>query len=479
MELSRPIKRPELAIPEKRKKLKYRSQPYFNLFNYGRHIGYQTRANCCYWVARYRTKEGTYCQHRLGVTDDVHPADGKVIFNYSQACELARVWFKEIKNLTNAAQERPIGIRRHLVFSPTGGTFTIGHALHDYVEWKRLSAAKTHFETLLSRINHHIVPRLASMPVSEFSGDAHRKFLKDVMETPARRGNQKEGPFVPIQRMDEDTLRKRKKTANTLSSILRVALRMAWENGHIDDERAWRKLRRLPVVDKPRMLHLSRAECRDLLKECRPDVRTLVLGALYTGCRATELLRMKCLDVGRDGYGVYIMPVKRYRARFVFLPDEAMIWFLSLINGRKPDEYVFMREDGKPWYNRSYRWMYDAAIRAAGLPKEFTFHGLRHTYASQLVQAGATVYAVAEQLGHSNPTTVLNTYGHLSPQIRESEVRQRFTILDSGNAHAAEQQAEELRAWRASMQGGNGETYARISNLSPTGDQSDILPRVI
>ncbi len=59
-----------------------------------------------------------------------------------------------------------------------------------------------------------------------------------------------------------------------------------------------------------------------------------MLAALYTGCRATELIRMRACDVGRDGYGVYVTPVKRYRARFVFLPDEGMAFFLKLAAGR-------------------------------------------------------------------------------------------------------------------------------------------------
>ena len=62
--------------------------------------------------------------------------------------------------------------------------------------------------------------------------------------------------------------------------------------------------------------------------------------------------------------------------------------------------------------------------------------------ASQLIQAGATVYAVAEHLGHADPTTVLRTYGYLSPQIRESEVRQRITSVDVSYAAAASERCE-------------------------------------
>jgi integrase len=204
-----------------------------------------------------------------------------------------------------------------------------------------------------------------------------------------------------------------------------------------------------------------------LLKNCRPDLQRLVLGALYTGCRSLELLRLRACDVGRDGYGIYVAPSKTHKPRFVFLPDEGMAFFLALTRNRPAQALLFTRDDGRPW-SEYYRVLFKGAARAAALPEDFSFHGLRHTYASQLVQAGAPLTVVSDQLGHVNTVTVSRTYGHVSPQIRESEVRQRFTVLEPKNAQSAERQKRALARWRVNFHGSSWRTYAKIRDLRST-----------
>ena len=227
--------------------------------------------------------------------------------------------------------------------------------------------------------------------------------------------------------MTEDQLRRRKKTVNTLLGILRIAVLMAWENGKINSDRAWRCIRRLPVVDRPRMLHLSRPQCHELLSHCGPHLQSLVLGALYTGCRATELLRMTAGDVEQDGPRVYVSPVKCYRERFVFLPDEGIDFFRHIAAAKAASDLLFLNSRGRCFFN--YMALFRKAANSAGLPKGFCFHSLRHTYASQLIADGAPLIVVSEQLGHSNYNTVLRTYGHLAPQLRQFEVNLRFASL--------------------------------------------------
>lgn len=412
-------------------------------------------------------KRGTYRTHHLGFADDRQRADGIRIFSYEQAIGLAWEWFKESNVLDDASEAKPIGINEEIACKPTGGVYTIGHALSEYVEWKRLCSAKSYTQTIVGHINYHLMPRIGHLAAESFNSEHLRIFIKDVLETPPKRGNQSIRGRLSIDNLNDEALRKRKKTINSLISIIRQALHMAWENGKYDNDRAWRVLRYLPNVDRPRTLHLSRPECAQLLDACQPDLRRFVMGALNTGCRATELLRMDASHVGRDGYGVYVTPVKAYRPRFIFLADEGMAFFLSLAEGKAPHEKLFLRDNDREWFY-NYKHPFKQAVRSATLPDDFCFHGLRHTYASQLIQSGAPLPVVAEQLGHKNSGTVSKTYGHLAPQIREAEVRQRFTGICLENKRMARRQKRSLQTWRESLHGSNWRTYATIDDTDRT-----------
>jgi len=457
--------RADLSDRSIRRKLDRRLYPYWMLLSYGRHIGFQKRSGSeTYWLARYRAKNGWYRQCRLGLTDDRYAKHERSVLTFEQAKDLALEWFRSEPVVLNSGNSWPLGRREELNYCPIGDIYTVGHALRDFFEWKRLIAAESYVRTLQTLIEYYLIPRLAPLPLEEFNGEHLRKFVRDVLETTPRRGGRTRIAHVPLGQLDPDQLRKRKKTINTLIGLLRRAFEMAWENGKTSNERSWRILRQIPNVDVPRMLHLSRPECRQLLSVCAPELKTLVLAALYTGCRCTELVRIQASHVGRDGYGVYITPVKRYRPRFVFLPDEGMQFFLDLAKGKQPSDYLLTRSGGRPWFE-GYKRPFKDAIRSAGLPDEFTFHGLRHTYASQLVQAGIPLLVVAEQLGHANAYTVSKTYAHLAPQIRESEVRQRFTVLSPENAQRAQQKRKALDKWRGSLYGSNWRTYADIGAI--------------
>jgi integrase len=66
--------------------------------------------------------------------------------------------------------------------------------------------------------------------------------------------------------------------------------------------------------------------------------------------------------------------------------------------------------DGINVYHRDF----PPCVEAAGL-RRITLHALRHSYASHLIQAGASLVYVKDQMGHSSIQVTVDTYGHLVP----------------------------------------------------------------
>lgn len=441
-----------------------RKNPYYRLLSYGRAIGYLRRETALsQWVARYTDQGGRYHSRRLGLADTYPHGPDAEVYSFREAVDLAEAWFGTATVTARARSTRDLGRRLELVWTrPRGSSdrYLLGDALAEWLEWKRLSGAPSSHYVDLCRINRNIIPLLGNVPAIDIDRTWLVRFAEDMLARPPRKKETvKQGSLSP------EYIRRRKKTINAHISIVRQALLMAWESKRIDDDRPYRSWRLLPNVHQPRLLHLSRPECRLLLEHCADDLRELVLGALYTGCRFAELSGMRTRDVGSDGFGVYVAPGKTRHSRFVFLPDEGMTFFLDLLKRREPGALLFARREGGPW-RHSVKATFKTAVLDAGLDPAFGFHGLRHTYASQLVQAGTPLAVVARQLGHKTIHTVANTYGHLAPQIAEAEIQQRFTSLDERLRRRSARKKKELVAWRGEMFGGTVVPYAQINDLS-------------
>jgi site-specific recombinase XerD len=82
-------------------------------------------------------------------------------------------------------------------------------------------------------------------------------------------------------------------------------------------------------------------------------------------------------------------------------------------------EGVFCSRQGTPY--QSFRTTFERAVRQAGI-QDFTFHDLRHTFASRLVMAGVDLPTVQKLLGHKEITMTLR-YAHLSNDHMQAAVK--------------------------------------------------------
>ncbi len=95
------------------------------------------------------------------------------------------------------------------------------------------------------------------------------------------------------------------------------------------------------------------------------------------------------------------------------------------------------------------------ALRAAGLPVTIRTYDLRHSHASLLIDLGANPLAVAQRMGHSDPSVTLSVYGHLfeGTQARLSE---QLDALREATVNAPKTgQVVGIDSWRDRTQAGH------------------------
>jgi integrase len=123
--------------------------------------------------------------------------------------------------------------------------------------------------------------------------------------------------------------------------------------------------------------------------------------------------------------------VTRYPPRSVTLP-----WDKSDGAARSFDLILYSRESRA--LNRNYfnPKIWRPALRAAGLEakRENGCHALRHFYASTLLDAGESILALSEYLGHADPGFTLRTYTHLMPSSTERTKAAIDAMLSVPNA---------------------------------------------
>lgn len=83
---------------------------------------------------------------------------------------------------------------------------------------------------------------------------------------------------------------------------------------------------------------------------------------------------------------------------------------------------------GRPLTAHTLRHIHYAALKAASLPI-ITFHDLRHTCATLLLQAGVHPKIVSERLGHANIGITLTTYSHVLPNRQQAAADRLAELL--------------------------------------------------
>ena len=301
-------------------------------------------------------------------------------------------------------------------------SLTLGEWLPHWLElYARPSVRHSTYVSYEGYVRKHLVPALGALPLDKLiPADLQRLYL---------------------QKLQQDHLSP--KTIANLHACLHRALQQAVKEQLILSNPC--DAVDLPRKDAAEISVLTREQQAQLMQESyRHRYGVFIRLALSTGMRIGEIVGLRWSDVDLNNRILFVRstlnrlptvdgesktqlfvgtPKTKNGRRSIPLFDAIILDFWDWRKVQEADAqlarcayentgYVVTNEFGRPIEPRTFRDHYIRILRAAGLP-HFTFHALRHTFATRAIEQGLDVKALSKILGHASVGFTLDTYAHL------------------------------------------------------------------
>lgn len=299
------------------------------------------------------------------------------------------------------------------------------------------------YKTYKRHIKNHIMPEFGHMDLGDIKTLHIVTFINKLGKPGARKD--KKGEIL---------------TAGTIQYIYRVLKNI------LSRATEWQLIKNNPMegVKKPKVEQAEfefydEDEAKEVIAALYEESRRwrlLILGAMIGGCRRGELLGLEWPDVDFDNMTITINrsisltedsqavetgPKTKSSKRTIDMPE----WYMEelkvherewkkekLLTGDKwlggERQYVFHAGIGKPYYHTYPSEWWTKFVERHGL-KKVRFHDLRHSSATLLIEAGASMKAIQKRLGHSKHQTTADIYAHVTKKVSR-DTAEKFNKFD-------------------------------------------------
>ncbi len=238
-------------------------------------------------------------------------------------------------------------------------------------------------------------------------------------------------------------------TVNMRLAMLKAFLRFLIERGVLPMDLLGRKMSIKVPDGLPRAMEPDDVRGLIAALEGVRD-RAIVLVLLRTGMRVGELLNTIVEDINLKERRIEIYEGEKTRVgRVVYLSDDALRALEAWLKVRDPNKTYLFYSCGKR-HSISYqavRAIFKKHLEKAGIShKGYTIHCLRHTCATELLNAGMRLECVQQLLGNST-IEMTRRYARLTDRTREEEYFRAMAIIERGEINGDYKLDSELSAF--------------------------------
>ncbi len=157
--------------------------------------------------------------------------------------------------------------------------------------------------------------------------------------------------------------------------------------------------KKLPIV-------LSRKEIQQLLAVTDNQKHKLLLSLVYgSGLRVSEAVNLRVKDLNLEELTIHIKKSKGKKDRLTIFPEKLKFPIENLVATKNKNQFVFPSQRGGKLTTRTAQKIFKQSLKKAAIKKTASFHSLRHSFATHLLENGVDVRYVQELLGHDNIRT--------------------------------------------------------------------------
>lgn len=294
----------------------------------------------------------------------------------------------------------------------------------------KLRVKESTYARYCNQVQKHVLPHFGKYQASKISTEFIEQFVGRLLKS------KKDGGFGLSPKTSEDIL-----------IIIKSMLRFGKCHGHLELNRI-----KIKKEDK-RPLTLStmaQARLNQYLLKDTDNIKAGILLSLHTGIRLGEVCAFHWDDFDLDIGKVH---VERTMQRIQISPEEGATAktkviitspkskksirdidipsFLTAILRKMKGQakHFFLTGNTQFMEPRSLHNHYKKCLEQSGVDDDYNYHSLRHTFATNYIEAGYDVKSLSEILGHSNVKITLERYVHSSNELKRNNIEKLAGIL--------------------------------------------------
>lgn len=208
------------------------------------------------------------------------------------------------------------------------------------------------------------------------------------------------------------TQKKAPKTINLYKEAIKFFYKEVLKDERIIDIKLSKEAHKLPVV-------LSREEIQKILSTLKNEKHRLIIALCYSaGLRVSEVISLKVGDIDIENLTIHIKWWKWNKERITVFSESLKKDIVKLSTFKSGKDLLIESERGWNLTTRTLQKIFQDALKKSWIQKPATFHSLRHSFATHLLEKGTDIRYIQELLWHANIKTTQIYTKVMTPQLR-------------------------------------------------------------